>query len=250
MTGVNKPGGKEAKWAILLFLAFWLMELSIYFIGFIDASKTHRLQVLEGPVSLVVAAVGYVFWLRYLRLQGLNKTWQGAVAITILSSLLLVVPVCSSSDSEWSIEVYKTRRLLEVHRGSRVVQAHAIALGGNSEGDKEMMGDLKTPLGEFRVVDKGPSQFHKWLGLSYPSAEDAWRGRIQGKIMWAELYYLLVENRNGRIPYGNSALGGAIGIHGGGAKKDWTLGCIALDNSSIDQFFELIPLGARVTIRP
>ena len=39
-------------------------------------------------------------------------------------------------------------------------------------------------------------------------------------------------------------------VHGGGTARDWTLGCIALSDSDIDELYPLIPLGTEVEIRP
>ena len=44
--------------------------------------------------------------------------------------------------------------------------------------------------------------------------------------------------------------GGAIGIHGGGSDNDWTLGCIALENSDIDVIYSQIQLGTPVIVYP
>lgn len=92
--------------------------------------------------------------------------------------------------------------------------------------------------------------FHKWLGLSYPDSRNAWKGRREGLLTWAELVLLRVQDLNGRIPYGNGPLGGAVGIHGGGAKRNWTLGCVALENEDVDRLYSEIPLGTPVEILP
>jgi hypothetical protein len=156
--------------------------------------------------------------------------------IPLILVILILMPLTPVPDSEWSIEVNKSSRTLAIYQADVMRGRYSIALGGNPEGDKEFMGDQKTPIGEFRIVDKGPSVFHKWLGLNYPTSKDAYRGRYEGRLMWAEFFYLLIENRNGRIPYGDSALGGAIGIHGGGAGKDWTLAARVSNLPSPDSF--------------
>ena len=144
----------------------------------------------------------------------------------------------------------KSKKILRVSKDGQLVSEFTVALGPTPLGDKRAMGDGCTPLGQFRVCDKGYGQFHKWMGLTYPDAQDAWLGRREGRITWAEFWYIRFENLNSRIPYGNSALGGAIGIHGGGAGKNWTLGCIALENADIDSFFDLVPKGTIVEVKP
>ena len=39
-------------------------------------------------------------------------------------------------------------------------------------------------------------------------------------------------------------------IHGCGAGRDWTLGCVALDDEDIRELYPAIPLGTEVEIRP
>lgn len=235
--------------ASTLFFVFWILELWVYLSGFADPSDCHWARKWEGPVSFLVGC-GCLF-LFYRQLYSTRPRVARLTALFPLALLFLSsVPLTPVADSEWSIEVKKSARTLTIYQADVMRGRYSIALGGNPEGDKEFMGDQKTPLGEFRIVDKGPSVFHKWLGLNYPNSEDAYRGRFEGRLMWVEFFYLLIENRNGRIPYGNSALGGAIGIHGGGARKDWTLGCVALDSGDIDEFYDLIPIGTRVRICP
>ena len=231
--------------ASTLFLVFWTLELWVYLSGFADPSDSHWARKWEGPVSFLVGCgCLFLFARRGSRVARLTALFP------LILLFLSFVPLTPVPESEWSIKVEKSARTLTIYQADVMRGRYSIALGGNPEGDKEFMGDQKTPLGEFRIVDKGPSVFHKWLGLNYPNSEDAYRGRYEGRLMWAEFFYLLIENRNGRIPYGNSALGGAIGIHGGGAGKDWTLGCVALENGDIDEFYDLIPVGTRVRISP
>jgi hypothetical protein len=56
-------------------------------------------------------------------------------------------------------------------------------------------------------------------------------------------------HRNGRRPPWKTALGGEIGIHGGGSGLDWTWGCIALENEAVAELFPVLPLGTPVRIQ-
>ena len=235
--------------ASTLFFVFWTLELWVYLSGFADPSDSHCGRKWEGPVSLLVGCGCLFLFCRHVY-STRPRVERLLLTIPLILLILILTPLTPVPDSEWSIEVEKSARTLTIYQADVMRGRYSIALGGNPEGDKEFMGDQKTPLGEFRIVDKGPSVFHKWLGLNYPNSEDAYRGRYEGRLTWAEFFYLLIENRNGRIPYGNSALGGAIGIHGGGSGKDWTLGCVALENGDIDKFYDLIPVGTRVRICP
>ncbi|MGH9842359.1 MAG: L,D-transpeptidase family protein, partial [Blastocatellia bacterium] len=54
----------------------------------------------------------------------------------------------------------------------------------------------------------------------------------------------------------NTRLGGDIFIHGGGTGKlfgmirDWTLGCVALENEEIKELFDTVPVKTPVRIVP
>lgn len=131
-----------------------------------------------------------------------------------------------------------------------MLKSYPIGLGGSPEGDKEREGDSRTPLGRFVICDKAPDSFHPWLGLNYPNLEDATRGRLEARISWIEFAYIRFENLNARPPYGGSALGGAVGIHGGGSSKDWTLGCVALSNPDVEELYRQCEVGTEVLIFP
>jgi lipoprotein-anchoring transpeptidase ErfK/SrfK len=45
-------------------------------------------------------------------------------------------------------------------------------------------------------------------------------------------------------------LGGLIYIHGNGAGKDWTWGCVALENADIKELYDAVSVGTPVKILP
>ena len=61
------------------------------------------------------------------------------------------------------------------------------------------------------------------------------------------------RDRSQSKPPQNTRLGGDIFIHGGGTGKllglirDWTLGCVALENENIKELFDLLPVKTPVT---
>ncbi|MBU1701533.1 MAG: L,D-transpeptidase [Candidatus Eisenbacteria bacterium] len=121
-------------------------------------------------------------------------------------------------------------------RGKRI-QKYKVDLGRQWMGDKMHQGDQMTPEGIYRIVLKlGPekTRFHKALRLDYPNEGD--RERFQQAVL------------DGRIsPRTN--IGGLIEIHGhGGRGVDWTEGCIALEDSDMDDLFDRVPVGTQVAI--
>ena len=147
--------------------------------------------------------------------------------------------------------VYKSKRRLLLVQDRVLIRDYRIGLGPSPVGDKVFEGDGRTPEGDFYVCVKNPSSnFYKSLGLSYPEKRHAERALIAGNISGDEFARIVqaVSGRN-RPPW-NTVLGGAIFLHGGGAFGDWTKGCVALNNSSIDELFQVVNVGTPVHILP
>lgn len=147
------------------------------------------------------------------------------------------------------IRVWKREGELDLICGGARRRTIAATFGGDPVGPKEREGDQKTPEGVYRVSLKVKSdRFHRFLGVSYPNEEDKKRGAEKGI----------------------KKLGGGIGIHGTQAKlaglaRLWTRlasasgiagvwgptdGCIGVTNEDVEALFEIVPVGARVTIAP
>jgi murein L,D-transpeptidase YafK len=166
--------------------------------------------------------------------------------------------ISRAEDSEPSLRlvIEKAARQLRVYLGTRLEESHSVALGRNWAADKAVEGDEATPVGEFYVCSKNPrSKFFLSLCLSYPNAEDAERGLAAGLISPEEHRDILAAVREKRLPPQHTRLGGEIYIHGQdprvrlGAPKDWTRGCIALENEAMRGLYERIALGTPVLIR-
>ncbi len=137
-----------------------------------------------------------------------------------------------------------------VYAGKRLVKAYPAALGFDAIGDKQKRDDYRTPEGEFYLCEhKKNSQFYRALRLSYPNAEDAARGLRAGLIDRSTHNRIARAIREKRVPPQDTKLGGDIMIHGGGIGRNWTWGCVALENQSIKELFNFLPSGVRVTVR-
>ena len=151
------------------------------------------------------------------------------------------VPYCAvdfnfplSAVSNPSLYVLKKDRRLLVLNDGVIVRDYKIGLGPNPSGDKLFQGDGRTPEGEFFICKKNASsKFYKSLGLNYPSPKHAWEALNMGIISPGDYKNIVKANENMTLPPYNTKLGGAIFIHGGGNRFDWTEGCIALNNSSM-----------------
>jgi len=117
--------------------------------------------------------------------------------------------------------VHKNDRRLVLMHGETVVRTYKIALGINPIGQKERVGDYRTPEGHYFLARRNPrSEYFLSLQVSYPNEIDLRRAR---KNHWDA--------------------GGSIMIHGLPNQlkhapayyeiTDWTDGCIALSNADM-----------------
>jgi murein L,D-transpeptidase YafK len=154
-------------------------------------------------------------------------------------------------DGPARIKVFKGRRELMLVSGGRLVKTYRIALGPNPVGRKTKAGDGRTPEGEYYVCVKNPrSKYYLSLGLSYPDDQDAAAALEAGAITPAQASAIHDAVRRKAAPPWDTPLGGEIFIHGSGAARDWTLGCIALENDDMRELFDAVGEGAAVTIHP
>ncbi|MBI4963744.1 MAG: L,D-transpeptidase family protein [Desulfomonile tiedjei] len=163
------------------------------------------------------------------------------------------------------IVILKEEQLLQLYINGNPVKSYRVCLGINPSGPKRVMGDQKTPEGEYVICYKSESsRFHRFLGLSYPSAGDAQASFENGLISLDELHSLINTIRDEKAPPWDSKLGGWVGIHGyptnGNQRRwisllypkphNWTDGCIAMWNFEIDELYSRVSVGTPVSIRP
>jgi murein L,D-transpeptidase YafK len=147
------------------------------------------------------------------------------------------------------IEVSKSKRELRFYKGNHLFKTYRMGLGSNPISPKEREGDGATPEGSYLICAKNPaSKFRLSLAINYPNAVDAKRGLKGGIISQAEYEEIMRADGNHTTPPWNTALGGEIFVHGNGSSSDWTLGCIALSDSDIEELYNLIPLSTPITI--
>ena len=128
---------------------------------------------------------------------------------------------------------------------------HIPVVTGKNPADKHREGDLATPEGEFFICFKNPeSQYHLFLGLSYPNVEDAERGLRDKLITQAEYDQIRDAIAQKQCPPWKTALGGEVGLHGPSPNVTWTHGCIAMSVEQIERLYDLLDIGDEVTILP
>lgn len=146
--------------------------------------------------------------------------------------------------------IHKQQHTLALFDGDQEILRYPIVTGQNPS-DKQREGDRATPEGEFYICYKNPnSKYHRFLGLSYPNAEDAGRGVRDGLITATEAAQITAAVTNKECPPWKTALGGEVGIHGPCPNVTWTHGCIAVTVEQIERLYDLLDLGDEVTIVP
>ena len=149
------------------------------------------------------------------------------------------------------IVVRKGDRQLELWTGETLCARYPIALGFAPEGHKQLEGDGRTPEGTYYVCTRnGKSKFYLSLGLSYPNSDDAAAALEDGRIDRKTCDKITEAIDQGKRPPWDTALGGAIMIHGMGSEGDWTHGCIAVENDVMDILWQHCTIGTPVTVLP
>lgn len=140
------------------------------------------------------------------------------------------------------IHVDKSDHLLHLLSDGVVVKTYTVALGWGGAGYKKREGDGVTPVGTYKITGRLPtSPWHILLGVSYPNYEDVKR--------FSKL------KAEGEVPH-DANIGFGIALHGRPArmqdgehkKTDWTLGCIAVDNTEIEEISALVKKDTTITI--
>lgn len=151
-----------------------------------------------------------------------------------------------------SIYVSKRLKTLSLKQNGTLIGEYPVAIGASSsDGNKKVEGDMRTPSGQFYVCTRNDkSVAYLSLGLSYPGIEDANRGFEQGIITQEQRDEIINANLNGQQPPWETALGGAIMIHGCRVPDGTTHGCVAVDNDVMDVLWSYCNLGVPVTIGP
>ncbi len=142
-----------------------------------------------------------------------------------------------------SIRIDKSDYELSVYDDKGWYATYPVVFGNNSLADKKMQGDKNTPEGTFRIIAKRVHE--KWcrfLSIDYPNEES--REKFSKR------------KEKGEIPV-TASIGGGIGIHGTWPHEDfvvdryknWTLGCISMKRSEVEEIYRFVKPGTKVIIQ-
>ncbi len=134
------------------------------------------------------------------------------------------------------VVIDKSDRSLSLIQDGRAVRVYPVGLGFAPQGDKARQGDGRTPEGTFHIdLRNDASQYHLSLRIDYPQPDDITRAASQGVDPGGEIFI------HGQPP----GLGLRERLAG-----DWTAGCIAVTNVSIQEIWRVTPIGTPVEIVP
>lgn len=163
---------------------------------------------------------------------------SSASAATTVRKRMTVMP-----QGAMYIVIDKRKYELSVYDAKGWFATYPVVFGNSSLDDKKMEGDRNTPEGNFRINSKRVHQkWDRYMGIDYPTKDC--------------LAKFNNRKQRGEIPAWAKP-GGAIGIHGTWPGEDfvidkyknWTLGCISLKRSDVEDLYSYIPVGTPVTIR-
>ena len=178
---------------------------------------------------------------------------QLAIFFILTVSVVNAFAAGPARTTERTLVIDKARQSLAVFVDGRRQAEYPVSFGIDPVSDKYKAFDCATPEGLYFITYKNAvSRFHRSLGLSYPNLADAGRGLAFGVVSTAGYIRVREAVRASRQPPCDTGLGCGIAIHGGGVYRDgvrdWTEGCVALDNADMGRLFEAARVGDAVVI--
>ncbi len=134
------------------------------------------------------------------------------------------------------VKVDKSENKMYLLDDGKVIKEYRVAFGGAPKGHKEQEGDQKTPEGVYTLdYKKEDSSFYRAMHINYPNEADLDNAKRKG--VSAGGFIMVHGQRNW--------LGWLSGIT---QNFNWTNGCIALTNSEMDEFMDLVKVGTKIQI--
>lgn len=154
--------------------------------------------------------------------------------ITILL-VILFLPVLLFAEVDL-VKIKKSKNKMFLLENGNIVKEYHVAFGANPKGHKQQEGDERTPEGRYKLdYKKENSSFYRAMHINYPNLQDKENAKklgvspggfimVHGQRNWFGWLALITQRFN------------------------WTNGCIALTNSEMDEFMELVKVGTEIQI--
>ena len=134
------------------------------------------------------------------------------------------------------VKVDKSENKMYLLDNGKVVKEYNVAFGKNPKGHKQQEGDEKTPEGTYTLdYKKDDSSFYRSMHISYPQAADKENAKQLGVSPGG---FIMVHGQRNWLGFLSPIT----------QLFNWTNGCIALTNSEIDEFLDLVDVGTTIKI--
>ena len=134
--------------------------------------------------------------------------------------------------------IVKGERQLYLLRGGMIFRTYPIDLGRDPDGPKIREGDGRTPEGEYVLDWRNPnSRFYRSIHISYPNWRDSTRARELGVPPGG---LIMIHGLPGHLPVTSRD----------DLPRDWTEGCIAVNNGAMDEIWAAVEDGTPIEILP
>lgn len=167
----------------------------------------------------------------------------GAARAAILAGLCAGLAACAKPAPAPAVEGSADHILIEkaAHRmtllaGDQPVRIYRVSLGHGGLAAKTREGDGLTPEGDYRITGRNPkSAYHLSLRIGYPTPTQTADARRRGVAPGSDI---MIHG----LPNGRGALAKFY------AGRDWTDGCVAVNDTEIEEIWRLVQDGATVRI--
>jgi murein L,D-transpeptidase YafK len=134
------------------------------------------------------------------------------------------------------VEIDKSENKMYLLDGKDIVKEYHVAFGASPKGHKLQEGDEKTPEGVYTLdYKKENSSFYRAMHISYPNKKDTVKAKERGVSAGG---FIMVHGQLNKLGW----------LYPLTQRFNWTNGCIALTNSEMDEFMELVSIGTKIKI--
>jgi murein L,D-transpeptidase YafK len=156
-----------------------------------------------------------------------------AMKYILLLFISIALPAYAGVDL---VKVNKSERKMYLLADNEVVKEYHVVFGANPKGHKQQEGDEKTPEGEYTLdYKKEDSAFYRAMHISYPNKIDIANAE---KIGVSPGGFIMVHGQRNWLGWLSPIT----------QRFNWTNGCIALTNSEMDEFMELVNVSTKIKI--
>ncbi len=156
----------------------------------------------------------------------------------VLLIIIALFPIgCFAEIKADKVIVDKKQSKLFLIKNEEIIKEYHVVFGGNSKGHKKQEGDERTPEGNY-ILDykKADSSFYKAIHISYPNEEDKINAKQSGVNPGGLIMIHGQKNYFGFLSYITQMF-------------NWTNGCIAVNNSDMDEIWDAIEKNTPIEIQ-